>query len=270
MKTSMNQATMLSHDTRIFLDAISKAGFEGVELRINKVLDFIKKESIEALIRIIKDKSLDLLSLNSVVLPLLESPSESFFKDFENICNVSHRLESPYIVTIPCTVPKNIRIDRKEVIENCIKVVKRLSEIAWRVGINIIVEPLGFKERALRRLEDGVEVVKRINRDNVYTMLDTFHIYVAGSSLECLKDVKDKIALVHISDTYITKNKDELTNDDRLLPGYGDLDLKSMINFVKSLGYNYYISIESFRKEYWNMDPYEFAKKAYESLKPFL
>jgi len=262
---------MMSHDMERFLDAISQAGFKGVELRINKTEEFVERESIEKLLSLIKDKGLELLSLNSVVLPLLEeTPNEAFYKNFEVICRLSYKLEAPYVVTIPCTVPPETTVDREKIIERCVRIVNHLAEIADKSGVKVIVEPLGFKERALRKLEDGVEVVKRVNRENVYTMLDTFHVYVAGSDFRCLEEVKDKVALVHISDTYPRKDRNLLTNDDRLLPGYGGIDLKSMIDFVKSLGYDYYISIESFRKEYWEMDPYEFARKAFESLKPYL
>jgi len=271
LKPAMNQATMMPHDIEKFLDAISLAGFKGVELRINKARAFVEREGVDRLLSLLSDKGLELLSLNSIALPLLEeSPSESFYRDFEDVCKLSSELGAPYVVTIPCVVPEGVVVDRSKVVERGIGIVKRLAEIAHRSGIGIIVEPLGLKEKALRKLEDGVEIVKRVNMENVYTMLDTFHVYVASSDFRCLEEVRDKIAMVHISDTYLEKDKDTLTNDDRLLPGYGGIDLKSMVDFVKSLGYDYYISIESFRKEYWEMDPYEFARKAFRSLEPFL
>jgi len=270
MKPAMNQATMLPHDMRTFLNAVSRAGFKGVELRITKVSEFIGREGVDELLAVIEGEGLDLLSLNSVVLPLLEAPSEGFFKEFRRVCDISYKLGCPFIVTIPCTVPRGVKVVGSAVIDNGVKVVKNLSRIAEEFGLKVIVEPLGLWDRALRRLEDGVEIVKRVGRDNVYTMIDTFHIYLASSSLECLRDVGDRVALIHVSDAPTDKDRSKLSNDDRLLPGYGGLDLKGMVDFAKSLGYDYYVSIESFRREYWGMDPHDFARRAFESLKPLL
>src|SRR6267154_234205 len=55
---------------------------------------------------------------------------------------------------------------------------------------------------------------------------------------------------------------DRLTDAHRLLPGLGTLKLKEMIEAFKRIGYDQVASVEIFRPEYWERDPFELAREA--------
>jgi 2-keto-myo-inositol isomerase len=56
--------------------------------------------------------------------------------------------------------------------------------------------------------------------------------------------------------------KETLTDAHRLYPGTGILPIREIKQRFDKIGYDRMASIEIFRPEYWNEDPYEVAKKA--------
>jgi 2-keto-myo-inositol isomerase len=53
-----------------------------------------------------------------------------------------------------------------------------------------------------------------------------------------------------------------LTDAHRLLPGLGVLPLKEIIEALRQIGYDGVASVEIFRPEYWERDPFELALAA--------
>ena len=56
--------------------------------------------------------------------------------------------------------------------------------------------------------------------------------------------------------------RDQLTDAHRLLPGLGILPLKEIIAAFRRIGYDANASVEIFRPEYWERDPFELAREA--------
>ena len=71
----------------------------------------------------------------------------------------------------------------------------------------------------------------------------------------------DKLFIFHINDAE-NLPKEELTDAHRLYPGEGILPIKEIKERFDKIGYDRMVSIEIFRPEYWNEDPFEVARKA--------
>jgi 2-keto-myo-inositol isomerase len=70
-----------------------------------------------------------------------------------------------------------------------------------------------------------------------------------------------RLFIFHINDAEDLP-PDQLTDAHRLLPGLGILKLKDMIEAFKRIGYDQVASVEIFRPEYWERDPFEVAREA--------
>jgi 2-keto-myo-inositol isomerase len=86
-----------------------------------------------------------------------------------------------------------------------------------------------------------------------------------GSKLEDLKQADiSKIFIVHIDDT-----EDFpigfLTDEDRVWPGLGAIDLAAIFSTLKEKGYNDAVSVELFRPEYYQLSAEEAIKTAKET-----
>ena len=101
-----------------------------------------------------------------------------------------------------------------------------------------------------------------MNRENIGLVIDTFHFYAGNSSLEAIETLNpEKLFIFHINDAE-NLPKDQLTDAHRLYPGLGILPIKEIKQRFDQIGYDRMVSIEIFRPEYWDENPFEVAKRA--------
>jgi len=104
--------------------------------------------------------------------------------------------------------------------------------------------------------DDAVSIVKQINQDNFGILLDTFHMNIEEDSFEHAI-LKSERLLQH---THFADNN-------RKMPGYGHIDFKLIVNSLRNIGYNHYISFEPnlTRKDYESVtkNGLEFIKSIY-------
>ncbi|MHA1255440.1 MAG: hypothetical protein ACTSPS_07575 [Promethearchaeota archaeon] len=65
MKLAVNQATLMKTPMNSFLEAISNAGFEGVELRRDETFLYLKTHSIENLNQLLIKNNLTCITFNA-------------------------------------------------------------------------------------------------------------------------------------------------------------------------------------------------------------
>jgi 2-keto-myo-inositol isomerase len=96
-------------------------------------------------------------------------------------------------------------------------------------------------------------------------VIDTFHFYVGGSTLESIQALDpSRVFIFHINDAEDLPRA-ELQDRHRLLPGLGILPVKEIWSALQAIGYDQMASVEIFRPEYWEWDPMELAVRAKEA-----
>nr|MBA3770755.1 sugar phosphate isomerase/epimerase [Blastocatellia bacterium] len=71
----------------------------------------------------------------------------------------------------------------------------------------------------------------------------------------------EKLFVFHINDAE-NLPKSELTDAQRLYPGTGILPIREIKASLDKIGYDRMVSVEIFRPEYWQQDPFEVAVEA--------
>ena len=91
-------------------------------------------------------------------------------------------------------------------------------------------------------------------------------MYKAGDQLVDLKKVHSgSIFFVHIANI-LDVPREKITDYEREYPSKGKLDLLPILRLLENKGYEGYLSVELFRKDYWEEDPFKVAKSAQESV----
>ena len=101
----------------------------------------------------------------------------------------------------------------------------------------------------LATLADGWEVVRRAGAQNGGLLVDSWHLFRSGSSLELLAAIPgEKIVSIQISDAPATveADLDHAMSHDRLLPGEGALDLRGFLCALAQTGSRAPIAVEVF------------------------
>src|SRR5690606_35191409 len=132
-------------------------------------------------------------------------------------------------------------------------------------GVSLAFEFLGQTDCSVQTLDLCNEIVEKVGRDSVGNVIDSFHFYAGNSTFEAIEKMDpDKLFIFHINDAE-NLPKPDLTDAHRLYPGEGILPLARLKEAFDKIGFDRMVSIEIFRPEYWEQDPFEVARKAKEA-----
>lgn len=259
---ALNGATTMHADLVTDIKAASSAGFELIEIWAAKLRIFLKEYTTADLHKLLKEYNLEPYSINSIehITFRNETDYSHILTECEELSAIANEIGCPFIVVVPGKLPENAT---KDVImaESC-KVLKELGEIAGKHNVSLAFEFLGQNDCSVQTLDLCNEIVEMVNQNNIGIVLDSFHFFAGNSSFEAIDKLKpEKLFIFHINDAE-NLPKEKLTDANRLYPGLGVLPLKEIKSSLDNIGYNRMASIEIFRPEYWNQNPYEVAKLA--------
>ena len=104
--------------------------------------------------------------------------------------------------------------------------------------------------------------------DAVTLILDTFHIFMAGSRLEDLEPIPPhRIFMVHLVDApAMALDVLQISRHHRVFPGEGVLPIPDLVRRLQAKGYTGFYSLEIFNDEYWKRERGALAKAGMASL----
>ncbi|MDQ0858978.1 2-keto-myo-inositol isomerase [Bacillus sp. V2I10] len=267
MKLCFNQATTLENSNlAIDLEYCNKHGYDYIEIRtMDKLPEYLKEKSIDDLAEFFNTHHIKPLAFNALVF--FNNRDEAGYKEiineFKEMMETAKKLGVKYVVAVPLVTDQKIL--KQDIKNSCVEVLKELSNIAEPYGVKIAVEFVGHPQCTVNTFGQAYDIVETVNRENVGLVLDCFHFHAMGSNLEHLKKADgSKIFILHIDDT-----EDFpigfLTDEDRVWPGLGAIDLDSILSTLKEIGFSEVVSVELFRPEYYKMDAEEAIKTAKET-----
>lgn len=141
--------------------------------------------------------------------------------------------------------------------------VKNLTAIADRAleyGLTVYLEALSWAP--LNTLEEQVDVVRRVGRENLKLVVDFWHCYTSGATPEELSRVeRDYIYGVHVCDSLPYQGGVPVETVLRDVPtGCGVLNLRDWTDAVKSTGFDGWWCSETFCKNQQQGNSYAVAK----------
>lgn len=263
MKLALNGATTMKADLATDVRAASAAGFDYLEIWAAKLREFLKTRSAADLQTLFKEGNLKPLSINSIEHVTFRDAAAyaQIRTECEELSSIAGAIGCPYVVIVPGKFPPG-GLSSYEVIEESVRVLRELASIGERHGVSLAFEFLGQKDCSVQTLELADEIVVKVNRRNIGLVIDSFHFYAGGSTLKMIDALDPKrLFIFHINDAE-NRPPDQLTDAHRLLPGLGILPLPGIIAAFKRIGYDAVASVEIFRPEYWERDPFELAREA--------
>ena len=265
MKLALNGATTMHADLETDIKAAGAAGFDLLEIWAAKLREFLKTNDTQDLKRLLEESNLQPYSINSIEHVTFRNAAdyEKIKSECEELSSIAGAIGCPYIVVVPGKLPENA--SKEEIIEESVKVLNELADIAERHNVGLAFEFLGQTDCSVQTLDLCSEIVERVDRESVGNVLDTFHFYAGNSTFEAIEKLNpEKLFIFHINDAE-NLPKETLTDAHRLYPGTGILPIREIKQKFDQIGYDRMVSIEIFRPEYWNEDPFEVARKAKEA-----
>jgi 2-keto-myo-inositol isomerase len=263
MQIALNGATTMQADLAADFHAANAAGFDYLEIWAAKLRTFLHHRTSRELIELIAKTGVPPLSINSI--EHVSFRDEHAYRSIKDQCaelsHIAAKIKCPYVVVVPGTLP-DPGATRAEVIAESVRVLTELCEIAARHDVALAFEFLGQPDCSVPTLDLAHEIVRTANRPNLGLVIDSFHFYAGGSTIEMIEALDPNLIYVfHINDSE-NLPREQLLDKHRLLPGLGILPLREMIAAFRKIGYDKVASVEIFRPEYWEKDPFDLARDA--------
>jgi 4-hydroxyphenylpyruvate dioxygenase len=261
MKTSIATVS-ISGNFREKLEAIAKAGFDGIEIFEQ---DFIAEQGTPREIgQMIRDHGLEITlfqpfrDFEGLTGSLRDKAFERARLKFDTMCELGTDL----ILVCSSVHPAALGgIDRAA------EDFAELGEIAAEHGLRVGYEALAWG-RHVNDHRDAWEIVRRADHPHVGIILDSFHTLARKIDPETIRRIpSDKIFFVQLADAPLIE-MDLLywSRHFRNMPGEGDLAVTEFMRAVAATGYDGTISLEIFNDQFRGGRPEGLARDGYRSL----
>src|SRR4030043_1936461 len=270
MRLGFNGASTMKADLREDIRAASEAGYDLIEFWAKKMTAYLSNHTLEDVKGLLKKAKVKPLAINSVEFITFNASWEKIntMNLIRRYAKIAETLKCPYVVLVPSPRPPGV--SDQEIHEESVKVLREISSKFRNYKVKFAFEFLGFSWCSVSTLEQDFEIVKTVNRKNIGMVLDTFHFYAGGSTLDSIQKMdREKIYILHINDAEGLP-KSDLQDAHRLYPGEGEIPLKEIVTRLKEIHYDGPVSIEMFRPEYWAQPAEEVAKKGMEAMRKFI
>src|SRR5262245_9937405 len=262
MKLSLNGATTMRADLATDIRIASEAGFDCLEIWAAKLREFLKVNSADALKNLFVEHGIEPYSINSLEQITFRNAAGriTLLVECDELCRLAFEIGCPNLVVVPGRLP--VGSTRPQVIEESARTLEQLSVIAERYGVALAFEFLGQPDCSVQTLDLASEIVTRVGKPNVGLVIDSFHFYAGGSTIESIDGLDARqLFIFHINDAE-DRPREQLEDRHRLLPGLGILPLSQIVEALRRIGYDGVTSVEIFRPEYWERDSLELARQA--------
>ena len=261
MKTSIATVS-ISGDLAGKLEAIAKAGFDGVEIFENDFLIF--DASPREIGQMVRDAGLAL----SLFQP---------FRDFEGLpepyrsrafdrarrkFDVMNEMGAELMLVCSSVSPLALGgIDR------IAADFAELGELAAQRGVRVGYEALGWG-RHINDHRDAWEVVRRADHPRIGLILDSFHTLSRGIDPDTIRSIPhERIFLVQLADApRLDMDLLSWSRHYRMMPGEGDLPVEAFMRAVAATGYDGTVSLEIFNDQFRGASSHSIARDGHRSL----
>lgn len=127
-------------------------------------------------------------------------------------------------------------VDKEEDWKNAVEGMRVLAEEAAKYGVQMNLECLNrFENHIINTAQEGVDFVQEVGLDNVWVMLDTFHMNIEETSItEAIRIAGKRLGHFHTGEC------------NRMVPGKGRMPWREIGEALREIGYDKYIVMEPF------------------------
>ncbi|WP_205589775.1 sugar phosphate isomerase/epimerase family protein [Mucilaginibacter celer] len=265
---SLNMSTIRGHSLGFVkeLEVAAKAGFASVEIWIDTLQTYLKGGgSVTEAKKIIDGLGLKIEDAIGFAPWLVDDEAarkkglEQLQQEMEMLAKIGcHRIAAP-----PAGITKGPVLDLDVVTERYLTILK----MGEQTGVMPQLEMWGGSQN-LKHISQVLYVAAQTGNANARVLLDVFHIFKGGSSVESLDYVgHHALDIFHVNDYPAGINPEVISEPDRIYCGDGVAPLKQILQKVKNVERPLVISFEVFNKSYYAQDALTVAKTALAKMK---
>ncbi|GAA0742598.1 sugar phosphate isomerase/epimerase family protein [Clostridium oceanicum] len=222
-----------------YFSVASKIGYDGVEIPIIDANNFDSKKSK----KLLKENNLLCtcgtgLNIEKDISSIDKNIRDNGMKHLKKCIDICNELESDClggVLYAPWGMKKS-RAEAKDNINFSIESLREIASYAEVRGVTLALEVLNrYETFFINTVEEGLDILKKIDSNNVKIHFDTFHGHIEEKSLKdaILKGGKN-IFHVHFCE------------NNRSTPGTGQINWREVKKALKEINYDRWITLENF------------------------
>ena len=263
----LNTSTIMGQKPGLLkmLDIAAAAGYDGVELWINDIKEYLKNNTVESLDKYLKEKKLAFENAISFTAWMVNDDArrKQGHKELEEEMKFLAALGCKRVAAPPSGVNKGDVID----FQKAGIYYREALELGRKYGVMPQLEFWGASG-TLYNLGQALAIAAAADDPDARILPDVYHLFRGGSGFNGLKLVNgNAIEIIHINDYPASKPVNEQTDADRVYPGDGAAPMKQILTTLKEMGGTKVLSLELFNKTYWQQDALQVAKTGLEKVK---
>lgn len=250
MNLCISQATTLPTPFADDLAAFADVGWTAVEVWLTKLEKHLENATVEDTRRLLAERGLRPTAA-AYQGGLLLSQGESRKAHFDHF---RRRLELCQALGIPTLLIVADFAQRPDAVALERSVVSLAQAAQWAAGFGVRLA-LEFRgsDAFCTCLDTALALVTQCRQPNVGVCLDLFHYYKGPSKPDDLARLtRENLAHVQLSDVAGVP-RELMTDSDRILPGDGDFNAGPVVETLRRIGYDGYVSLEVMNPMLWQM-----------------
>ena len=250
------------------LETAAQAGFGSVEIWMDSLQEFLKKGGTVAEVRQrLRDLGLQVEQSIGFAPWIVDDAAtrtkalDQLKQEMELLAQIDcKRIAAP---PVGAQSPQSSLLDLRVVAERY----RAILDLGDQTGVIPHLELWGFS-RNLSRLSEVMYVAVESGHPSARLLLDVYHLYKGGSSLDSLALVgKPAIEVFHLNDYPAQFPPATITDADRVHAGDGVAPIRRILETIKNPNRAVVISLEVFNPAYYAQDPLQVAKTGLAKMK---
>jgi 2-keto-myo-inositol isomerase len=265
----LNTSTIMGQKPGLkgYLDIASRAGYDGVELWIRDLQEYIGSgNSVASLKKLISDHGLKFENAIGFAPWMVDNEvkRKAGFEQMEKEMNLLADLGCTRVAAPAAGV--DAPLDLFEAGERF----KNLLDLGRKTGVMPQLEFWGAFP-FFHHLGQVLMVAAVANDKDARILPDVYHLFRGGSGYEGLKMLSGEVVEVfHMNDFVSSIPREKQEDKDRVYPGDGAAPMQQILSELKRMGGKKVLSLELFNQEYWKQDAFTVAKTGLEKMKALL
>jgi 2-keto-myo-inositol isomerase len=257
MKPCISEAVTMpctfAEDVANFADA----GWKAMEVWLTKLETHVETHSIAETRKLLEDRQMTLAAASYQGGLLLSQGEQrrAHYDHFRQRLDLCQQFEIGTLLVVADFVEK---IDQTALQR---AVVSLQQAAQWAAGFDVRLA-LEFRGNGAfcTSLDTALALVEQCGEPNVGVNLDVFHYYTGPSKFEDFDLLtSQRLAFVQVCD--VAGAARELARDaDRVLPGDGDFQLQAIVQRLREIGYDGWLSLELLNPTLWKAKPVQVAQ----------
>jgi sugar phosphate isomerase/epimerase len=239
------------------VEAYAAAGATGLEVWLTKLENAVAEAPTGDLRQLVADKGIALTaaSYQGGLLLAQGEARAAHFDHFKRRLNLCQEFGIGTMLLVADFAQKVTPVD----LERAVVSLKQAAQWAAGFGVRLALEFRG-SDTFCASLDTALQITRHCQEPNVGINFDVFHYYKGPSKLEDLDLLtKDDLAFVQLCDVAGVP-RELMSDSDRVLPGDGDFHLAPIVDRLRKIGYDGWVSLELFNPMLWQAKPTQVAE----------